>query len=99
MKKFILIFSVLVMLISSGCAYNSYNTNSPDLISEEQAIKIALDKASVSENEIIIEKFKLEFDDKMYKYELEFKKGKTEYDAEIKADDGTVISWEMDTND
>ena len=54
MKKYILIFSVLAMLITSGCAYKRYNTNSPDLISEQQAFKIALDKADVLENEIII---------------------------------------------
>ena len=85
----------MTVLILSGCA----KSNPQDLISEEKAIGIALDKAGVSENEIIIEKFKLDFDDGIYKYDFEFRKGKTEYDAEIKADDGTIISWEMDMYD
>lgn len=98
MKKYILIFSVLVMLITSGCAYKRYNTNSPDLISEQQAFKIALDKAEVLENEIIIKKSKLEFDDGIYKYEFEFRKGKTEFNIDVKADDGTIIEFEADND-
>ena len=95
MKKRVLILLVMTVLILSGCA----KSNPQDLISEEKAIGIALDKAGVSENEIIREKFKLDFDDGIYKYDFEFRKGKTEYDAEIKADDGTIISWEMDMYD
>ena len=98
MKKYILIFSVLAMLITSGCAYKRYNTNSPDLISEQQAFKIALDKADVLENEIITKKSKLEFDDGIYKYEFEFRKGKTEFNIDVKADDGTIIEFETDND-
>ena len=98
MKKYILIFSVLAMLITSGCAYKRYNTNSPDLISEQQAFKIALDKAEVLENEIITKKSKLEFDDGIYKYEFEFRKGKTEFNIDVKADDGTIIEFEADND-
>lgn len=95
MKKGLLILLVLTVFFISGCS----KSNPQDFISEEKAIGIALDKAGVSENEIIIEKFKLEFDDGIYKYDFEFRKDKTEYDAEIKADDGTVIGWEMDMYD
>ena len=98
MKKYILIFSVLAMLITSGCAYKRYNTNSPDLISEQQAFKIALDKAEVLENEIVLKKSKLEFDDGIYKYEFEFRKGKTEFNIDVKADDGTIIEFEADND-
>ena len=92
MKKQLLLLTILTIFVLGGCA----KSNPQDLITEEKAISIALDKAGVSENEIIIEKFKLEFDDGIYKYDFEFRKGKTEYDAEIKADVGTVIGWEVD---
>jgi len=70
-----------------------------ETIGEEKAKKIALDKAGLNENEVDFIKIKFEKDDGIYIYEVEFKKGFTEYNADIKADDGKIIEWDIDLDD
>ena len=55
-----------------------------------------MEKASLTEADVVFEKIDLDKDNGVWHYEVEFKKGKTEYDADINAEDGTVISWEID---
>ena len=68
-------------------------------ISEETAKKIALEKAGLKENEVDFIKVKFERDDGIYIYDVEFRKGFTEYNADIKADDGKIIEWDVDIGD
>ena len=68
------------------------------LITEEQAKEIALNQAGLTSEEVVFELVKLEKDDGIWEYEVDFKKGKIEYDAEISATDGTIISWEVDND-
>lgn len=70
-----------------------------NFIGEEAAKKIALDKAGLSENEVTFLKIKFERDDGIYKYDVEFRKGITEYNAEIRADDGKILEWDVDIGD
>lgn len=72
---------------------------SKNFIGEEKARKIALKKAELKEDEVIFERTELDKDGGIWHYEVEFKKGKTEYDADIKADDGTILKWEVDIDD
>ncbi len=74
-------------------------SNEQELIGEEKAKSIALKKAGLSQNEVIFERVQLEKDDGIWQYEIEFRKGTTEYDADIKADDGTILSWDVDIDD
>ena len=69
------------------------------LISEEEAKKIALDKAGLTEGEVKFVKAELDRDDGIIRYEIEFRKDLTEYDAEINAETGEILSWETDYND
>lgn len=39
---------------------------------------------------------KLEEEDGIYVYEIEFKKDKTEYEYTIKASDGTILEYDID---
>lgn len=66
------------------------------LIGEDAAKKIALKKAGITEDGVIFEKVELDRDDGVLHYDVEFKKGVTEYEAEISAADGKIISWEKD---
>ena len=67
------------------------------LIGEEQAKAIALEKAGLpSSDGVRFDRVELDRDNGIWKYEVEFKKGFTEYDAEISATDGNIISWEID---
>lgn len=78
------------------------HTSKPDegkCIGEENAKQIALEKAGLSEDEVKFVKVKLERDDGVYIYEIEFYKGYTEYSAEIKADDGKILEWDVDIDD
>ena len=42
---------------------------------------------------------KLEKDNGIYVYDVEFRKGMTEYNADIKAEDGTILEWDVDIDD
>ena len=78
------------------------NTKQPDetqFISVERAKTIALEKAGLTADVVKFDKVELDFDNGVWMYEVEFQKGNTEYDADIKADDGTILMWDVDYND
>lgn len=70
-----------------------------NFIGETQAQEIALEKAGITSDDVIFDRIELDRDDGVWMYEVEFRKDRTEYDAEIKADDGTVLSWDVDIDD
>lgn len=78
---------------------NKPTENSPNLIGEEKAKEIALQKAGLSHGEVVFDRVELEKDEGPWHYEVEFKKGRTEYNADINASDGTIMSWETDIDD
>lgn len=98
MKKLLTVVIVLGLIatIFGGCTITS---KVPDnVIGEEAAKAIALENAGIEASEVKFVRCNLEFDDGIWKYDIEFRQGKTEYDAEIKADDGYVIGFETDYN-
>lgn len=74
------------------------NGSQNSFISKEDAIEIALNKANLSESDVVIKKAKLDEDDNQWVYEVEFYHNFTEYEAEISATEGTVISWDVDND-
>ena len=67
-------------------------TNAPQtLISEDEAKSIALNHAGVSAGEIRHYEIKLDRDDGVYVYEIEFETSSYEYDYEINAATGAII--------
>ncbi len=111
MKK-ILVMMVTVFLgltILSGCGPQNVppandatvpavqsDVDKTQFIGEQKAQEIALEKAEITANDVIFERIELERDDGIWLYEVEFIKDGMEYNAEIKADDGTVVSWEVE---
>ncbi len=75
------------------------NTPEVPLIGEDKAKEIALERAGLTANQVIFDRVELDRDDGILKYELEFSKDSTEYDVEIKADDGRILSFERDIFD
>ncbi len=65
-------------------------------ITLDEAKKIALDKAGVTEDDVVFKETKYDFDDGRWICDIEFIKDKVEYSAEILVSDGTVVSWEID---
>ena len=74
------------------------NPDTSNFVGEEKAKQIALDKAGLKATDVIFDRVKLERDDTTWVYEIEFKSQSAEYDAEIKAEDGTILEWEVDHN-
>lgn len=75
------------------------DTVQQELIGEERAKKIALEHAGLSEKDVIFERTELDRDDGIVKYEISFKQGRTEYDVDIHAYDGRILSFEKDIDD
>ena len=63
---------------------------------EAKAKEIALNKAGLSSDSVIFDKIELDYDDGTWQYEVEFRKDRNEYDADIKAIDGEVLKWDVD---
>lgn len=77
---------------------NMKHSDKTRFIGEEKAKSIALEKAGLSADGVTFEKVELDRDNGVWLYEVEFRKDRTEYDADIKADDGKILSWEADTD-
>ena len=75
------------------------NVDTSNFIGEEKAKEIALDKAEVTASDVIFDRVELDRENGVYTYEVEFKIGRTEYSADIKAEDGTILKWEVDIDD
>ena len=71
-------------------------SQSGDYIGETRAKEIALSQSGVSENDATFIKCKLDFDDGRAIYDVEFRKGWTEYSFEIDAVSGTVLERDVD---
>ncbi|MDO4744323.1 MAG: PepSY domain-containing protein [Clostridia bacterium] len=89
------------MLQGDGASMNSSsptNEEKSKFIGEEKAKEIALKKANVTTESVIFDKVELDHDDGVWRYEVDFKKDTTEYDAKINAIDGSILKWEVDNN-
>ena len=82
--------------ISSNTNSMKDNNVSEVKLTEDEALKIALDKANVSREDISNLKIELDRDNGVYHYDIDFYVGQTEYDYDIHAVDGTVLEHDMD---
>lgn len=69
-----------------------------NFIGEQKAWDIALERAGINADDVIFNRIDLERDNGIWKYEIEFRKENTEYDIDVKADDGTIISYETEVD-
>ncbi len=65
-------------------------------ITPEEAKRIALDHAGVAAEDAIFDRTERDFDNGIYHYEVEFHVGYTEYEYDIHAENGSVLSFEKD---
>ncbi len=65
-----------------------------DYITEDEAKKIALDHAELTEGEVTFIQIKLDHDDGTAEYEIEFYKDNMEYDYSIDASTGAIRSFD-----
>ena len=74
---------------------SSTSTSSTD-IGAEKAKEIALQHAGVSASNAVFVKAEREYDDGRLTYDVDFYAGNKEYDYEILASDGTILSYDAD---
>ena len=67
-----------------------------DVIGEEAALKTAIKEAGVKASEVANSYVELESDNGIAKYEVEFYTGDTEYNFEIDARSGNILSYEKE---
>ena len=72
------------------------NVNTTANISVERAKEIALSHAGLSADQVTFVKVKMDFDDGIQKYEIEFYYNYREYSYEIDANTGNILSYEQD---
>ena len=65
-------------------------------LSEDEALAIALDHAGFTEAEVTNLRIRLDTDDRTPDYEIEFRRGRLEYEYEIHAETGDILSHEKD---
>ena len=100
MKKVILSIAAFLVVFLAGCGMRT-PANNPDMssfIGEDRAKEIALQKAGITAEGVIFDRVELDRDSGRWSYDVEFRQGRVEYDAEISADDGAIISFEMDAD-
>lgn len=73
--------------------------NDGALIGEERAKTIALEQAGLSEGDVTRLRVEYEIDNGVKQYDVEFRHGGYEYEYEINAQTGAVISFDRDTED
>lgn len=82
--------------------YAPQQTQSPSsnaAITVDQAKSIALERAGVSASDAIFTKAKLDYDDGIQKYEIEFRVGRMEYECDVNAQTGTITDYSVDYDD
>lgn len=82
---------------SSGSSQEQQTADSSQYIGTEKAKQIALNHAGVSSSSATFTKTKLDRDDGIYVYEIEFISGEIDYDYEINATTGNVISFDTES--
>lgn len=74
----------------------SSSSEQPVFITTEEAKQIAFTHAGVSEEDTVFVNATREFDDGAWHYDVEFRVGLTEYEYEIHAETGAILSFEKD---
>lgn len=112
MKKKLLITTLtLAALSTTFIGYNSIKGNAEtvdqnksaletsNVITEDEAKKVALEHAGMKESDVTNLKIELDTEDGIKEYEVEFFSGNTEFDYDINAISGEIISVENDVED
>jgi len=108
MKK-IFVLSLVAAILSAamlaGCSKpidDPVYTSAPDgerIIDENTAKRAAAERAEIAQEDISFEKVMLDSDDGRYEYDIEFVHDGYEYELEVDATDGRIISYEKELAD
>ena len=65
-------------------------------IDEEKAKEIALGKAGIGADGVKFDRIELDRDNGIWQYEVDFRSGDVEYDIDIRAENGEILSFEKE---
>ena len=65
-------------------------------IGEEKAKEIALKKAETDAENVKFDRVELDYDDGLWQYEVDFRQSNIEYDIDINAESGEILSFEKE---
>lgn len=65
-------------------------------IGEEKAKELALKKAEIGADGVKFDRVELDHDDGVWQYEVDFRHGDIEYDIDINAENGEILSFEKE---
>lgn len=65
-------------------------------IGEEKAKELALKKAGIGAEGVKFDRVELDRDNGMWQYEVDFKYGNVEYDVDVNAENGEIVSFETE---
>ena len=74
----------------------SSSLEQPVFITPEEAKRIALDHAGVSAEAAVFDRTERDYDNGIFHYEVEFRVGLIEYEYDIHAEAGEILSFEKD---
>ena len=98
MKKLLLPLCAAVFTLVLSVGAPSANAAKQNHIGEEKAKAIALQDAGLSASEVSRIFCKLDYDDGIAEYEVEFWKDSTEYEYDIDASTGKILGYDVDTD-
>lgn len=84
---------------SSNLSAGMAGSASSDYITEQEAKELALKNAGLAEEEVQFRKARLDYDDNRAQYDIEFLVGNEEYDYDIDATTGEILSMDRDIED
>ena len=76
---------------------NNLNTSNTQIISDAKAKEIALNHANLSKNQVSYINAHLDYDDGIQVYDVSLYVNDVEYSYEINAQNGNIVSYEMDS--
>ena len=76
---------------------NNLNNSNTQIISDAKAKEIALNHANVSQNQVSYINAHLDYDDGIQVYDVSLYVNDVEYSYEINAQNGNIVSYEMDS--
>ena len=89
----------LPALTPPSSAVTGGGTGSAAILTQDQAKAAALAHAGVQESQALGLRVKLEWDDGIQVYEVEFRCGGTEYEYDVRASDGAILESDWDLDD
>lgn len=83
--------------VNTNISNNNLNTSNTQIITDVKAKEIALSHANLSESQVSYINVHLDYDDGMQTYDVDFYVNNVEHSYEINAQNGSIVSYEVDS--